>query len=89
MAEPALIMMFRDCPFCGMTHRSPFIDELEEKVLECRGKARPDNRGNLDTWKDIGIVLVRCGSEVGSVSQEITDGVEDASRRLLSGQGSA
>ena len=47
-------MMIRDCPFCGRTHRSPYVDELEEDVMACRAKAPPWDRGSLDAWEDLG-----------------------------------
>ena len=48
------LMMSRDCPFCGRTHQSPYVDELEESVLACRDKALPKDRGSLDGWEDFG-----------------------------------
>ena len=48
------ILMARDCPFCKRTHRSPYVDELEEAVMACRERVRPDDRGSLETWEDPG-----------------------------------
>jgi hypothetical protein len=49
-ASAAQLVMFRDCPFCGVTHRSPYVDELEEMVLRCRANAPPEKQGNLEMW---------------------------------------
>ncbi len=48
------VLMSRDCPFCSRTHRSPYIDELEEAVLACRDKLPLEDRGSLDGWEDLG-----------------------------------
>ena len=45
-------LMFRECPFCGATHCSPYVDELEAMVLACRDRAAPDRRGTLAAWGD-------------------------------------
>jgi hypothetical protein len=68
MAESILIMMFRDCPFCGTTHRSPFVDELETVVLACRERARPEDRGSLDAWVGHDTLPVRSETEAFSRS---------------------
>ncbi len=47
-------LMIRDCPFCRRTHRSPYVDVLEEVVLACRAKVPPGERGCLDVWEDLG-----------------------------------
>ncbi len=44
------IVMFRDCPFCGARHQSPYVDELEEMVLSCRETVSPEHRGSLEFW---------------------------------------
>lgn len=61
-----LILMFRECPFCGNTHRSPYVDELENTVLSCRDKACPDKRGTLETWPEPDTVPVRCETQAYS-----------------------
>ena len=43
-------MMRRDCPFCGRTHWSAYVDELEAAVMACRDRAPLEYRGSLDTW---------------------------------------
>lgn len=48
-----------DCPFCQLTHVSPFIDELEEQVMACRAAAHPDKRGTLEAWGDQNTIPVR------------------------------
>jgi len=58
-----LIVMFRDCPFCGSTHRSPYVDELESSVMSCREKAHPEKRGDLDAWPEGDTLPVRCETE--------------------------
>ncbi len=47
-------LMIRDCPFCSRTHRSPYVDVLEDGVMACRAKAPPWKRGSLDAWVDLG-----------------------------------
>ncbi len=46
------ILMSRDCPFCGCTHTSPYVDELEMAVMACRANAAPEDRGSLEAWVD-------------------------------------
>ncbi len=53
VADPE-ILMSRECPFCNRTHRSPYVDELEEAVMACREKVSPEDRGLLDAWEDLG-----------------------------------
>ncbi len=57
------ILMFRECPFCGSTHRSPYVDELENTVMSCREKIHPDKRGDLDAWPEQDTLPVRCETE--------------------------
>lgn len=40
------------CPFCGGTHRSRYVDELEASVMACRDKVSPEDRGSLEAWGD-------------------------------------
>lgn len=44
--------MFRDCGFCRQTHMSPWADELEEMVMDCRDyhRRRGDPVGALEEW---------------------------------------
>jgi hypothetical protein len=60
------ILMFRDCPFCGTIHRSPYIDELENSVLTCRDRVCPEKRGSLETWPDQDTPPVPCEIEAFS-----------------------
>ncbi len=53
-AGPENFLMSRDCPFCKRTHRSPYVDELEEAVMACRDKAPLEDRGILEEWEDFG-----------------------------------
>ena len=57
------IVMFRECPFCGSTHRSPYVDELENIVMSCRDKVQPDKRGDLAAWPEQDTLPVRCETE--------------------------
>jgi hypothetical protein len=43
-------VMYRECPFCGRTHRSAYVDELEAAVMACREKVAPEHRGSLEAW---------------------------------------
>ncbi|MGE5851096.1 MAG: hypothetical protein ACM362_13290 [Candidatus Methylomirabilota bacterium] len=63
MSQSKLIVMFRECPFCGSTHRSPYVDELESTVMSCREKAQPDKRGDLEAWPESDTLPVRCETE--------------------------
>ena len=63
VGQTNLIVMFRECPFCGSTHRSPYVDELENAVMTCREKAQPDKRGDLDAWPESETLPVRCETE--------------------------
>ena len=63
VSQSNLIVMFRDCPFCGSTHRSPYVDELENTVMSCREKAHPEKRGDLDAWPEGDTLPVRCETE--------------------------
>lgn len=47
-------LMFRDCPFCGRTHWSAYVDVLEGAVLACRDRVAPEARGGLEAWADRG-----------------------------------
>ena len=51
--------MYRECPFCGETHFSFFVDVLEETVLACREKVMPEQRGTLDAWGERETLPVR------------------------------
>jgi len=53
------VVMYRECPFCGETHSSSFIDELEEIVLACRERVMPEQRGTLDAWGERETLPVR------------------------------
>ncbi len=55
MAARTENLMIRDCPFCRRTHRSPYVDVLEDGVMACRAKAPPWKRGSLDAWVDLGL----------------------------------
>jgi hypothetical protein len=63
VGEGNLIVMYRDCPFCGTTHRSPYVDELEATVLTCRDRARPEDRGSIESWIDKDTSPIRCETE--------------------------
>ncbi len=64
VATPGIeILMFRDCPFCGRTHRSAYVDELERAVMACRDKAAPEDRGSLEAWEDRETFPVLCEIE--------------------------
>jgi len=63
VSQSSLIVMFRDCPFCGSTHRSPYVDELENTVMSCREKAHPEKRGDLEAWPEPDTKPVRCETE--------------------------
>lgn len=60
MSETNLIVMVRECPFCGTTHRSPYVDELESTVMTCRDKVCPEKRGSLEAWPEQDTTPVRC-----------------------------
>ena len=51
-AERSELVMIRECPFCGAMHTSPYVDELEAKVMACREKVPLISRGTLETWDD-------------------------------------
>ena len=53
------LLMYRECPFCGATHSSPYIDELEGIVMACRDRAAPDRRGTLASWGERETLPVR------------------------------
>ncbi len=44
-------LMYRDCPFCGCTHQSLYVDELEECVLACRDRIPPKDRDTLEAYE--------------------------------------
>ncbi len=44
------LVMYRECPFCGRRHRSPYVDELEAAVMACRDRLTPKYRGSLEAW---------------------------------------
>jgi hypothetical protein len=44
------LMMYRECPFCGRTHWSAYVDELEAAVMDCRDRVAPEYRGSLEAW---------------------------------------
>ena len=44
------LMMYRECPFCGHTHQSVYVDELEAIVMACRDRVAPECRGSLEAW---------------------------------------
>ncbi len=43
-------MMYRECPFCGHTHRSVYVDELEAAVMACRDRVSYECGGSLEAW---------------------------------------
>lgn len=47
------LLMMRDCAFCRQLHMSPYVDELEETVLDCRDyrQCRGDPVGRLEEWE--------------------------------------
>lgn len=53
------LLMYRDCPFCGRTHQSAYVDELEATVMACRDNTMPDRRGSLEAWGAQDTVPVR------------------------------
>lgn len=59
MREVELLIYYRECPFCGVTHSSPYVDELEGIVMACRERAAPDKRGTLAAWGDRETLPVR------------------------------
>lgn len=62
-AERSDVLMVRDCPFCGRTHRSPYADELEAAVMACRERAAPEDRGSLEAWQGRDTSPVLCEIE--------------------------
>ncbi len=62
-AGPDSLLMFRDCPFCRRTHKSPYVDELERAVLACREKAALEDRGSLEAWEGRDTFPVLCEIE--------------------------
>ena len=71
--EDGLIVMYRECPFCGGTHSSPYMDELEAMVMRCRDRAAPGARGTLAAWGERDTLPVRPEIEAFAVSQERTE----------------
>jgi hypothetical protein len=61
------VLMFRECPFCGNLHRSPYVDELEASVMACRDRVAPEARGSLEEWHDRDTIPVRPEVEATSV----------------------
>jgi hypothetical protein len=55
--------MFRDCPFCGVQHRSPYVDELEEIVLACRAGADRQKLGLLADYEGHDTSPIKCEAE--------------------------
>ncbi len=49
---PESTVMYWDCPFCGCTHRSAHVNELEVAVMACRDTVAPKNRGSLEAWDE-------------------------------------
>lgn len=48
--------------FCGDYQRSEFWDEIEEHIMECRDKASPERRGELEA-SDMRTSPIRCETE--------------------------
>ena len=61
------VLMYRECPFCGATHSSQYVDELEGIVMACRDRAAPDRRGTLAAWGERDTLPVRPEIEAFSV----------------------
>lgn len=40
------------CIYCKRIHRSPYFDEVEERILACRDEAPEWQKGRLETWED-------------------------------------
>ncbi|MEK7076924.1 MAG: hypothetical protein AAB967_01695 [Patescibacteria group bacterium] len=70
------LIMYRECPFCGATHGSHYVDELEGIVMACRERAAPDKRGTLAEWGDRETLPVRPEIEAFAVPQENADSTE-------------
>ena len=70
------IMMYRECPFCGGMHQSPYIDELETIVMNCRQSVAPVRRGTLESWGERDTLPVRPEIEAFAVPQENADSTE-------------
>ncbi len=56
--------MFRNCPFCGASHRSLYVDELEEMVLRCRETAERYKLGLLADYSEHEISPTKCETEM-------------------------
>ncbi len=56
--------MFRNCPFCGASHRSPYVDELEETILHCRETAERHKLGLLADYVEHETCPIKCESEM-------------------------
>lgn len=64
MQETGGRIMFRECPFCGSTHQSRYVEELEESVLACRATADRHKLGLLADYAGYETHPIPCEMDV-------------------------
>src|SRR3989344_330638 len=68
--KDGLVVMYRECPFCGATHCSPYVDELEGIVKACRDRAAPNRKSTLASWGDRDTLPIRPEIEAYAIAEE-------------------